>query len=803
MYQSFNSSPEASARSTYAAFATIMQKLQRSDNMSRCDPVLSPLRGPAHKLSAMSRSTLQDIQGYVSYRYGAQQKMTNEVKKPTGDKFVFHLRPDEMEEAKVDITDEVGTDLASPINDYQEYAPALMDTQHPVSVYSDNLEGDVDLEVNAEDDQARLILSLEVEADLITYICTVQDPDEEKVRSLRHIASPHQHDLVLQHADVAEVDIWDQDFELSDDDSVQEAICTPLTSPRSAPSTYISPSSSSVTIPPPTAIGEDFKLVEIPSGRRSRAGFHRVVQVDPPSSEANLDEADPELVVSTSSSQHAAFLPYADIEVDEIWRSLQHEKSRKYSIEHNGGYTHGDIDEVAGEDTTTDEFCDDDAKTPVSPSKLILANEEDTSTSPHTPSSVSPVSLNVDDTSAEATRKVRLARSHGGVSLAALIAAAGLDEGDPDSSSTSDTSSDSEDNGLDTSFGYIYSNTPVRASENGYSNQPPCLDPTFPGHSPCAGRKSLGFGRSRDAALQAVRRRVESQDYATGQSDWYREWMTAKYEASNSIVMFNGGSSLRYEVSAEEVHGCEVILEEEVKMSLKEELDAVCLSHRQAQYNANLMQIAEDYAIDTILEEEEDVSSVFEEIGGGDLEALHFLEDAAVAAEFVVGGDEIEEDLVEVNARFLYPLEALANTIPQDESSLFDWTVGVYVDPTPLPEEDEDTALDYLLSSLPVQMDDHDLEEAMSEGFGSEAMEVCSYLSSWDRTMLTASSSPRMSSKLRSFAHLFRRPSRPLHRALSLYAAHHSTTFLARVRPCAHLSSQRSPPSAPSRPRTA
>jgi hypothetical protein len=78
------------------------------------------------------------------------------------------------------------------------------------------------------------------------------------------------------------------------------------------------------------------------------------------------------------------------------------------------------------------------------------------------------------------------------------------------------------------------------------------------------------------------RRRVESQDYATGQSDWYREWMTAKYEASNTIIMFNGGSSLRYEVSAEEVHECEVILEEEVKMSLKEELDAVCLSHLRA-----------------------------------------------------------------------------------------------------------------------------------------------------------------------------------------------------------------------------
>jgi hypothetical protein len=582
MYQFSNSSLEASARSTYAAFATITQKLQRSDNMSRCDSVPSPLRGPAHKLSAMSRSTLQDIQSYVSYRYGAQQKMTNEVKKPTGDKFVLHLRPDEMEEAKVDITDEVGTDLASLINDYQEHAPAVMDTQHPVSVYSDNLEGDVDLEDNAEDDRARFVLSSEVEADLITYICTDQDPDEEELQSPRHVASPHQYDLVQQHANVAELDIWDQDFELSDEASIQEAICTPLTSPRSTPSAYISPSSSSVTSPLPTAISEDFKLVEIPSGRRSRAGFHRVVQVNPPSREANLDEADPELVVSTSSSQHAAFLPCADIEVDETWRMLQHEKSHEHPIEHNGSYTLGDIDGVTGEDTTTDECCDDDAKAPVSPSELIFAHEEDTCTSPHTSSSVSPVSLNVDDTSAEATRKVCLARSHGGVSLAALIAAAGLDEEDPDLSSTSDTSSDSEDSELDTSYGYIYSNTPVCASENGYSNQPPCLDPTFPGHSPCAGYKSLGFGRSRDDALEAVRRRVESQDYATGQSDWYREWMTAKYEASNTIIMFNGGSSLRYEISAEEVHECEVILEEEVKMSLKEELDAVCLSHLRA-----------------------------------------------------------------------------------------------------------------------------------------------------------------------------------------------------------------------------
>jgi hypothetical protein len=215
------------------------------------------------------------------------------------------------------------------------------------------------------------------------------------------------------------------------------------------------------------------------------------------------------------------------------------------------------------------------------------------------------------------------------------------------------------------------------------------------------------------------------------------------------------------------------------------------------------MQIAENYAIDTILEEEEDVSSVFEEIVGGDLEALHFLEDAAVAAEFVAGGDETEEDLFEVNARFSYSFEALANTNSQDESSLFDWTVGVYVDPTPLPEEDEDTALDYLLSSLPVHIDGDDMGEAMLDSFGSEAMEVCSYLSSWNRTMLTASSSPRMSSKLRNFARLLGRLSGLLHRALFLSAAHRSMTFLARVHPCVHRSSQRSAPSAPSRPRTA
>jgi hypothetical protein len=57
----------------------------------------------------------------------------------------------------------------------------------------------------------------------------------------------------------------------------------------------------------------------------------------------------------------------------------------------------------------------------------------------------------------------------------------------------------------------------------------------------------------------------------------------------------------------------------------------------------------DNYPLDTIFEGSEEIaSSVFDEIVDDNLEALDFLEDAGVAAAFVAGGYEIDEEIVDV-----------------------------------------------------------------------------------------------------------------------------------------------------------
>jgi hypothetical protein len=176
--------------------------------------------------------------------------------------------------------------------------------------------------------------------------------------------------------------------------------------------------------------------------------------------------------------------------------------------------------------------------------------------------------------------------------------------------------------------------------------------------------------------------------------------MTTKHEAGRQSVMFNGGNPLRLEVSSEEVDKIEMILEEEVQMGLKDELDAVCFSQLRARRDAYLIQIAENYAVYVILEEdEEDTSSLLDKVVGGDSEASDVLEDAGVAAEFVAGGDKVEEELVEVSTYLYRSSRNLAKASLQDESNLFDWTVGVYIGPTPSPEEDGEVAFEPWSSS--------------------------------------------------------------------------------------------------------
>ncbi|KAH7088709.1 hypothetical protein FB567DRAFT_627288 [Paraphoma chrysanthemicola] len=192
----------------------------------------------------------------------------------------------------------------------------------------------------------------------------------------------------------------------------------------------------------------------------------------------------------------------------------------------------------------------------------------------------------------EAARKARLMRSHMGVSLASLIAAAdsdtppmvdAVDDRDiktspttpeysplavsPRTSPDDDTSpevarasllprskgstslaaliaaasnspdhfpsSPSDDPDSDSESDTDISsetNTPSSLHKTTTSRRRPCYDPTFPGHAPCATHRMRIFGRSHIAATQLLRDQFETKFAATGYVGWYRAWVEVKRE---------------------------------------------------------------------------------------------------------------------------------------------------------------------------------------------------------------------------------------------------------------------------------
>jgi hypothetical protein len=173
-------------------------------------------------------------------------------------------------------------------------------------------------------------------------------------------------------------------------------------------------------------------------------------------------------------------------------------------------------------------------------------NVSDSPTTPNRYPPSSPASVSPDnDTSPEVARTSTLMCTRDGPSLAALIAAADASEfsSDEDNSDTASDHSDDESPLVQ----YTYATTPkllVRRQ---------CLDPDFPGHSPCVTHQQRTYGRSADAAIKVLRRRFEAVHHVTGDGSWYREYILHKGEGSGETLgMVYGGSGLRNEVSLEE-----------------------------------------------------------------------------------------------------------------------------------------------------------------------------------------------------------------------------------------------------------
>jgi hypothetical protein len=597
-----NSTLAPSARSTHPSSAAAADLLPRILQISRATArsVSPPLRGSAQTLVLLSRSALRDIQSYVSHRYGTKTISINKLKNSEGNNPVFHLRSGEEEDKEVDVSDGMAADIGAFINDDDEPAPAAMDTHRPISVYDEDFEGDVILGDDMENEASDIVLSPQAKADLAVHVCANDEFDEEETQFVQLDASPPQQEVMQYEEDAVNEDIWDDDSNFEDDASVRKAICV-APPPQSLPSPLFCKS----LLPPqsPKADGENAEPLNTTFGCTSRSSSYRECQEELFSSDINSDRAS-SAAAACSPPQQPVLPPHGDlilVEVhedvelddpswtDEIWMILRHEDEDEDEdcVVDEGICTGGDFDGLVDEVTTIEVPCND--KTNLAPIALpenALVGDTDALSSSKTTNkctSVSPLSSPDNDTSPEAARKVRLTRSHTGVSLAALIAAADLGENSDESSDTTSDSSASEVSEEDDAVVYAYAIIPTLASERAFSNLHPCLDPTFPGHSPCATYKSLGFGRSRGAALRVVRRRFESQDYSTCESNWYRAWMKKKHEAGGGLVMVNGSSSLRFEVSSEENPFEEkVVGKHVVQMSLKDELDAVSLNQSRA-----------------------------------------------------------------------------------------------------------------------------------------------------------------------------------------------------------------------------
>ncbi|CAO2655042.1 Nn.00g117750.m01.CDS01 [Neocucurbitaria sp. VM-36] len=73
----------------------------------------------------------------------------------------------------------------------------------------------------------------------------------------------------------------------------------------------------------------------------------------------------------------------------------------------------------------------------------------------------------------------------------------------------------------------------------------PCLDPHFPGHTPCHAHEQRAFGRSAEDAVEVLRERFEIAHFEMGHRGSYRAWSGAKG--------VRGGSGLRREVVCDQI----------------------------------------------------------------------------------------------------------------------------------------------------------------------------------------------------------------------------------------------------------
>jgi hypothetical protein len=77
------------------------------------------LSGGAQTLFALSNTAQEDIQGCISDKHAGADQMGHEFMKPTGTRFVFHLRLDDEDKAATNegLSSEVSEDLSTYIND--------------------------------------------------------------------------------------------------------------------------------------------------------------------------------------------------------------------------------------------------------------------------------------------------------------------------------------------------------------------------------------------------------------------------------------------------------------------------------------------------------------------------------------------------------------------------------------------------------------------------------------------------------------------------------------------------------------
>lgn len=439
------------------------------EHMACSKPLGSPpRRGNAHTLFKLCSTVKSDIQGYIANRYKALLRTTNETKKPTGTKLVYHL--------------------------------SLEDTGEDEYVLSPSMQ------------------------DLVATYCDEEDDDclwNDATCLHSGTALPKEH----QYGGFVEADDQDNISVLAT--TVDEEYHT----------TAIKPSPDAHNN---VAHDEDLRKARLSRSHNTTSLAEIMMTVD------NNDAPLSDVLESDSDS-------------DEDIASLVQKIEYKFASLAKARDTNASLLDVTPKE---------DPSTPPNRTKA----SRQTSVAP--PDTIVDIAL---PSQVDCTRRRSGLRRHGRLSLAHLISQANDDDFDTD-----DDFESFHHSGL--VFPSPSPSTPLSSSLSSEfsstSGLRVCLDPIFPGHSPCHHHVQRKFGRSAASALKSFRFRFECVQSAGENNGYCKWWRDMKNTPGVEQGLVHGGSWLQWEIKfTDEENEEDEELEIAISSSILEDVDGSVVSY--------------------------------------------------------------------------------------------------------------------------------------------------------------------------------------------------------------------------------